>query len=219
MWPIFFFPFLLCLRDVSPPLRSWCILRDLGTTKHSRLVAITAGGWGVWGGGEVKLKEKSKGNEGEVEIYWIKAFLQQSSRRGRSDAILKPFLLTICREGWQRRARKEFVISLDGVHVGWCLSFVRTTSQNSTLSCAKTTLKSFSGTWQKYVFSFYFAKIKKNIPVLFGSRYIKLFALIVNFYEPEQHGMERFSNATTSVKCSWHVVLMSCLWIDDVHLK
>lgn len=94
----FFFSFLLCLRDVSPPLRSRCILRDLGTTKHSRLVTITAGGWG-WVGGEVKLKEKSKGNEGEVEIYWIKAFLQQSSRRGRSDAILKPFLLTICREG------------------------------------------------------------------------------------------------------------------------
>lgn len=144
-----FFSFLLCLCDVSPPLRSQCILRDLGTTKHSRLVTITAGGWGV--GEEVKVKEKSKGNEGEVEVYWIKAFLQQSSRWGRSEAILflKPFLLTICREGWQRRARKEFVISLDAVHLGWCLSFVRTTSQNSTLSCAKITLKSFSDTWQK----------------------------------------------------------------------
>lgn len=185
MWPIFFlssFVYVTCRRLFAPSV-SW----DLGTTKHSRLVTITAGGWG-WVWGEVKVKEKSKGNEGEVEIYWIKAFLQQSSRRGHSDAILKPFLLTTCREGWQRRARKEFVISLDGVHLGWCLSFVRTTSQNSSLSCAKITLKSFTGTWQKQVF-LSILREKKKQPWLFRSRYIKLFALIMNFYEPEKHGI------------------------------
>lgn len=39
-----FFWFLLCLCVVLPPLCSRCILRDLGTNKHSRLVTIRTGG-------------------------------------------------------------------------------------------------------------------------------------------------------------------------------